>query len=123
MQWSPQGPPQPQWTPPPLPADDRIKKAVRRGEAFADPYEAQRAIAYAENFLRTGQSVARPPILAAIAAGLAFTVLIQLTVGMWFYLVLPVGIFIGVLVYLAWFAANRGRVEQSLAANRQVVGR
>jgi hypothetical protein len=109
--------------PPPLPADDRIKKGVRRGDQFPDPYDSQRAVAYAQQFLATGNGLMRAPVLAAIVAGLALLVLLQVTVGVVYALVVPVAIFIGLMGYLGWFAANRGRVEQSLAANRQVAGR
>jgi|SRR5829696_6631563 len=119
----PQQPPAQYPPPPPLPADDRIKQGVRRGDHFPDPYDAQRAVAYAEQFLNTGQSLMRPPVLLAMTLGLIVLIVLQVTVGVVYALVLPVGIFIGLLVYLAWFSANRPRVEQALAANRQVVGR
>jgi hypothetical protein len=126
MHWSqpPQAPqpPQPQWQPPPLPADDRIKKAVRAGQVFNEPYDAARAAAYAESFLKTGRDVSRPPVLAGIAVGLAFTVALQIAAGYVFLLVIPVGLALGVLVYLAWFSTKKSQVEQALEANRRVAG-
>ena len=109
--------------PPPLPADDRIKGGVRAGQTFADPNDAQRAVAYAEQFLATGRSVMRPQVMAAIVLGLILLIVLQVTVGVVYVLVVPVGLFIGVLVYVGWFMAHRERVEQSLQANRQVAGR
>jgi hypothetical protein len=118
-----QGPPQPyQPAPPPLPADDRIKKAVRRGEVFNEPYDAARAVAYAEGFLKNERDLTRPPVLLGITIGLLFLVVLEVTVGYVFLLVIPVGLFVGVIVYLAWLKANRPRVEQALEANRRVAG-
>jgi hypothetical protein len=116
MQWS--QPPQA----PPLPPDDRIKKAVRRGEVFNEPYDAARAVAYAEGFLKTGRDVGRPPVLLGIGVGLAFTVTLQLLAGYVFLLVIPVGLALAVVVYLIWFSSVRGRVEQALEGNRRVAG-
>lgn len=128
MNW-PQQPPPPQGPgpygyppPPPLPPDDRIKKAVRRGQVFQDPYDARRAVDYAQGFLKNGSDLARAPMIAVIFVGLMLTVALQIAVGNWFVVVIPVGAFIGLLCYIAWFSANKGRVEQSLAANRQVAG-
>jgi len=114
--------PQPQWQTPPLPADDRIKKAVRAGQVFDDPSDAARAAAYAENFLKTGHGVARPPVLLGIVIGLALTVALQFAAGYVFLLVIPVGLFVGVLVYLAWFSINKPQVELALEGNRRVPG-
>jgi len=117
-----QGPPQPQYqpTPPPLPADERIKKGVRRGEVFNEPYDAARAVAYAEGFLKNERDLTRPPVLLGITIGLLFIVVLEVTVGYVFLLVIPVGLFLGVVVYLAWLKSNRPRVEQALEANRRV---
>jgi hypothetical protein len=130
MQWSqpppppppPPAPQQPQWQPPPLPADDRIKQAVRAGQVFDDRQDAARAVTYAQSFLKTGHDVSRPPVIGGILIGLAFTVALQFAAGYLFLLVIPVGLFIAVLVYLAWFSSKRGQVEQSLEANRRVAG-
>lgn len=130
MQWpdqSPPGqypPPPPQYTysPPPLPADDRIRGGVRRGETFADPQDARRAVAYAEGVLKNGSDLARPPVLAAIVVGLMVTVALQFAVGNWFVLVVPVAAFLGLIGYVVRFALQRPKVEQSLAGNRQVAG-
>lgn len=129
MQWSqppppppPPAPQQPQWQAPPLPADDRIKQAVRAGQVFDDPQDAARAVAYAQSFLKTGHDVSRPPLIAGILVGLAFTVALQLAAGYVFFLVIPVGLFVAVLVYLAYFSSKKGQVEQSLEANRRVAG-
>jgi hypothetical protein len=113
---------QPPYQQPPLPADDRIKKAVRAGQVFNDPYDAARAVAYAEGFLKNGRDVMQPAVLLAIAFGLLVTVALQIAVGYVFMLVIPVGLFLGVVGYLAWFSANRPRVEQALEANRRVAG-
>jgi hypothetical protein len=129
MQWSQPSPPppspapqQPTWQSPPLPADDRIKQAVRSGQVFDDPQDAARAVTYAQSFLKTGHDVARPPVIGGILIGLAFTVALQLAAGYVFLLVIPVGLFIAVLVYLAYFSSKKGQVEQSLEANRRVAG-
>lgn len=79
-------------------------------------------MAYAQGFLKTGHDVTRPPILIAIAFGLLVTVALQIAVGYVFMLVIPVGLFLGVIGYIVWFNANRSRVEQSLEANRRVAG-
>jgi hypothetical protein len=109
--------------PPPPPADPRIKKAVRSGQVFTDPTDAWRAAAYAEHFLKSGADLSRPPILGAIAIGLVLAVLLQVAVGNWFVIFVPVGVFLGLLGYLAFWALNKGRVEQALEANRRVIGR
>ena len=109
--------------PPPPPADARIKRGVRRGEVFPDATDAARAVAYAETFLKTGGDLSRPPILAAIAGGFVLAVLLQIAVGNWFVVVVPVGVFVGLLGYLTYYAMNKGRVEQALAANRRALGR
>jgi hypothetical protein len=109
--------------PPPAPADARIKTAVRGGQAFSDPTDAARAVAYAESFLKSGGDLARPPILGAIALGLVLSVLLQIAVGNWFVIIVPLGAFLGLLGYLAFWAANKGKVQQSLEANRRVLGR
>jgi hypothetical protein len=108
--------------PPPAPADARIKGAVRRGQAFNDPADAARAVGYAEQFLKSGADLSRPPILGAIVLGLVLAILLQVAVGNWFVVIVPVGVFLGLLGYLAFWAAHRGRVEQSLDANRRVLG-
>jgi hypothetical protein len=130
MNWPQQPPPPPPGyyggyppQPPPLPADARIKQAVRRGQVFQDPYDARRACDYAEGFLKNGSDLSRAPILVAIILGLLFTVLLQLAVGNWFVLVIPVGAFLGLIAYVSWFSLNKQRVEQSLHGNRQVIGR
>jgi hypothetical protein len=129
MNYAPQPPPPPPPyaggypPPPPPPADPRIKRGVRRGEAFADPVDAARAVAYAESFLKGGSDLSRPPILGAIALGFVFAVVLQIAVGNWFVVFVPVAVFIGMLGYLTYYAINKGRVEQALAANRQVLGR
>jgi hypothetical protein len=80
-------------------------------------------VAYAQNFLKTGHDVSRPPVLLAIAIGLALTVALQFVAGYVFLLVIPVGLFIGVIGYLVWFSANKQAVEVALEANRRVAGR
>lgn len=123
FQQQPPPPPGAYPPPPPLPADDRIKKAVRSGQVFSDPTDAARAVKYAEGFLKTGTDLSRPPILAAIALGLALTVVLQIAVGNWFVLFIPLGAFLALLGYLAFWASNKGRVQQALEANRRVIGR
>jgi hypothetical protein len=108
--------------PPPLPADARIKRAVRRGEVFADPTDAARAVRYAEQFLKNGADLSRPPIIGAIFIGLVLAVVLQIAVGNWFVIVIPVGVFLAFLGYLAFWATSKGRVQQSLEANRRVIG-
>jgi hypothetical protein len=125
MNWPQQPPPPPGYgypPAPPLPADDRIKQAVRRGEVFADPTDAVRAVAYAEKFLKTGADLARPPVIGAMFAGLLFAILLQITAGVVYVLVIPAGLFVGILGYLAFWSANKDRVRQSLEANRRVAG-
>ena len=127
MQWSQQPPPphppqQPQWQSPPLPADDRIKKAVRAGQVFNEPYDAARAVAYAEGFLKNGRDIAQPPVLIGMIIGLALIVALQLAAGYVFLLVIPVCVFLGVVGYLVWFNANKSRVELALDGNRRVAG-
>src|SRR5215208_7741596 len=114
--------PPPAPPPLPLPPDDRIKKAVRSGQVFNEPYDAARAVAYAQGFLKNGHDLMRPPVLIAIAFGLLLTVGLQFAVGNAFMLVIPVGLFLGLAGYLIWFSANRARVEQALEANRHVAG-
>jgi hypothetical protein len=111
-----------QWSQPPLPPDDRIKRAVRRGEAFPDSYDAARAVAYAEGFLKNAHDLTQPPVFVAIVAGLLVTIVLQVTLGYWFVLIVPVGLFLGAIGYIAWLSVNRPRVEQALAANRRVLG-
>ena len=95
---------------------------MRAGQVFHDPQDAARAVTYAQSFLKTGHDVSRPPLIGAIMVGLAFTVALQIAAGYVFLLVIPVGVFIAVLVYLAWFSSKKGQVEQSLEANRRVAG-
>lgn len=95
---------------------------MRRGEAFSDPQDARRAIAYAEGVLKNGSDLTKPPVLAAILLGLLATVGLQFAVGNWFVLVVPVGAFLALIFYVARFSLERPRVEQSLAANRRVAG-
>ena len=113
-----------QWPhlPPPLPADDRIKKAVRRGQVFHDPTDAARAAAYAEGFLKNGNDLSRAPILVAITIGLLLTIALQFAVGNWFVVFIPGGAFLGLIGYVVWFSLQKPRVEQALHANRQVAG-
>ena len=124
MQWSqPPQPPQPQpWQQPPLPADDRIKKAVRAGQVFEDPYDAARAVAYAQGFLKNGHDIGQPPVLIGMVVGLALIVAIQVTAGYLFLLVIPVGVFLAVIGYLIWFNASKPKVELALEGNRRVAG-
>ena len=109
--------------PPPAPADARIKKAVRSGQVFSDPTDAARAAGYAEQFLKTGTDLSRPPVLGAIAMGLVLSVVLQVAVGNWFVLIIPLGAFLGLLGYLAFWALNKDRVQQALEGNRRVIGR
>jgi hypothetical protein len=130
MNWPQQPPPPPpgyppqqqRYPPPPAPPDARIKAAVRRGQAFDNPYDAARAVGYAEGFLKNGRDLTRPPIVLAIIAGLLVTVGLQVAVGNVFALVIPLGAILGLLVYIVWFSAHRGKVEQALHANRRVLG-
>ena len=108
--------------PPPLPPDERIKKAVRAGQVFNEPYDAARAVAYAEGFLKNGRDLQKPPVLIGITVGLLFTIALQFVAGSVYVLVIPVGLFLGVVGYLIWFSANKGKVEAALEGNRRVAG-
>ena len=126
---SPQQPPPPQAPygggyppPPPAPADARIKRGVRQGQAFAEPGDAARAVGYAQHFLKSGADLSRPPILAGIALGLVLSILLQVAVGNWFVAIVPVAAFLGMLGYLGFWAMNKGRVQQALEANQRVLG-
>ena len=79
-------------------------------------------MAYAQDFLKTGRGVSSPPVLLGILVGLALTVALQFAAGYVFLLVIPVGLFLGVVVYLIWFHSKKGAVELSLEANRRVAG-
>lgn len=96
---------------------------MRSGQVFSDPTDAARAVAYAESFLKTGADLSRPPILGAIALGLVLGVVLQIAVGNWFVIFIPLAVFLGLVGYLAFWAANKGKVQQSLDANRRVIGR
>ena len=129
MNWPQQYPPPPPPPsggyppPPPLPADARIKGAVRAGQVFSDPTDAYRAVTYAEQFLKTGADLSRPPIIGVIALGLVLSVLLQIAVGNWFVIFIPLGVFLGLIGYLSFWALNKSKVQQSLEANRRVIGR
>jgi hypothetical protein len=123
MNFHQQPPPGAYPPPPPPPADARIKKAVRGGQVFSDPTDAARAVNYAEQFLKSGGDLSRPPILGAITLGLVLSILLQVAVGNWFVVVIPLGVFLGLLGYLTFWSSNKGRVEQALEGNRRVIGR
>ena len=78
---------------------------------------------YAEGFLSTGRGVTRPPVVAGILIGVLFLVVLQVAVGSVFALIIPVGFFLGVVVYLIWFFTHKDAVELSLQGNRRVIGR
>ena len=51
------------------------------------------------------------------------TVLFQVAVGNWFVIFIPLAVFLGLIGFLSYWVMNKGKVQQSLEANRRVIGR